>query len=175
MIWGAVAAVVVAGFLLTEISRTRQPAAVPVAKSPAPSELQLLARVDPPRYTATNLRSSASDRDEKFRAAMTKYAAGDYAAAANDLRGVDTAAARFYLSIADLMTGVVEEPVTMLRSIDEMGETPYLEQARFFLAKALLANHDIAGATKALEQTIALKGDRETEARELLERVHKLP
>ncbi len=42
-----------------------------------------------------------------------------------------------------------------------MTEEPYLEETRFFLAKALLAEKDVPGAVRALGQTVALAGDRE--------------
>jgi TolA-binding protein len=183
-VWAA-AAVVLAGVGIAAMRQFGQPAA-PVASAPAATaakvdaERVLLARVEPPNYTAAALRGSAGDRAENFAAAMAKFSGGDYRAAADGLRGLveggpETAAARFYLGVSDLMLDNWQEPVTLMRSIDAMGETPYLEQARFFLAKALLAGNDAGGAAKALEATIALKGDRETEARELLERVRKLP
>ncbi len=188
--WGAAAAVVIAGFGLAEMGRraprtevrTAQtnPAAAITVPGPSP-ELQLLARVDAPRYTAPNLRSAAPARDTQFRAAMAKYAAGEYAVAAEALRGLanggpETAAARFYLGICEMMTGDANDAAEHLRATASLGETPYLEEARFFLAKALLAKQDTAGATQALEQTIALTGDRETEARRLLEQLrHAAP
>jgi tetratricopeptide (TPR) repeat protein len=178
MLWGAAAAVLVAGFGLVEIPRVRQRVAAPVAKAPtvdAGAELLVLARVTAPQYTASNLRSASGNGEERFRAAMAKYSAGEYAAAAEGLRGMKTAAARFYLGIAELMTGNLEEAVTHLRDTAAMGETPYLEEAQFFLAKALLGEKNVAGAAVELEQTIALRGDREAEARRLLEQVRALP
>jgi tetratricopeptide (TPR) repeat protein len=175
--WGAVAALLLAGFGLVQMSRPRQPegTAHPVAVAESPSELRLLGQIEAPRYIPSNLRSGSGDRDQKFRAAMAKYTEGDYAAAAGELRGLDQAAARFYLGVCDIMIDNRDEAVSQLRSVEAMGETPYLEPARFFLAKALLANKDAAGAAQALEQTIALKGDREAEARRLLEQVRALP
>ncbi len=178
MLWGAAAALVVAGFGLAEMLRVRQRAETPVAKAPAVdagAELLLLARVAAPRYTASNLRSASGTGEERFRAAMAKYSAGEYGAAAEGLRGMETAAARFYLGIAELMTGKLDEAVTHLRDTVAMGETPYLEEAQFFLAKGLLGKKDVAGARLALEQTIALAGDREVEARRLVEQVRALP
>jgi hypothetical protein len=178
MMWGAAAAVLVAGFGLAEMLRVRQRAGAPVAKVAtvdAAGELQLLARVAAPRYTPSNLRNASGNRDEQFRAAMAKYSAGEYGAAAEGLRGMETAAARFYLGIAELMTGNLDEAVTHLRDTVAMGETPYLEEAQFFLAKALLGENDVASARLALGQTIALGGDREAEARRLLEQVRALP
>jgi len=176
-VWGAAAAAFVIALGLAAMWRTRQPAPPPApvaAVTPSP-ELTLLAKIDPPRYVAANLRSSTSAAEEKFRAAMEKYSVGDYRVAAAGLRGLQTPAARFYLGISDLMTGSPDEAIASLRAVDAMGETPYLEQARFFLAKALLASQNVSAAKQALEQTIALAGDREAEARLLLERVRQLP
>jgi hypothetical protein len=179
MLWGAAAAaVLVAGFGLVEMPRFRQRAESPAARAvtvDAAAEWQMLAQVAPPRYTASNLRSASGNGEERFRAAMAKYSARDYQAAAEGLRGLETAAARFYLGISDLMTGNSDEAVTHLRDTVGMGETPYLEEAQFFLAKALLGKKDAAGARLALEQTVALTGDREVEARRLLEQVRALP
>uniref|UniRef100_Q027U0 Uncharacterized protein n=1 Tax=Solibacter usitatus (strain Ellin6076) TaxID=234267 RepID=Q027U0_SOLUE len=174
MLWGAAAAVV-AGIGLVEIPRAHQRREAPAAVVDAGAELQVLARVAAPRYTASNLRSASGNRDEQFRAAMEKYSAGDYRATVEGLRGQETPAARFYLGIAELMTGNLDAAVTQLRDTVAMGETPYLEEARFFLAKSLLGKKDAAGAAAELEQTIALRGDRESEARRLLELVRALP
>ena len=57
--------------------------AAPVAKAPtvnAGAELLVLARVTAPQYTASNLRSASGNGEERFRAAMVKYSAGEYAA-----------------------------------------------------------------------------------------------
>jgi hypothetical protein len=172
--WSAIAAVLIAGFGLAVKQAPKAPRPKAIIAG-TPPEILLLARVDPPRYTPSNLRSASADRDQQCRAAMTKYAEGDYAGAAAGLRGLDTAAARFYLGIADLMTGRVDDAVTELRGTEAMGETPYLEEARFFLAKALLAKQDAAGAARSLEQTIALAGDRKAEATGLLEQLRRLP
>ena len=186
LVWGAAAAVLLVGAGVYETMRTRRPelaqtvaVAHPPIADPQP-ELDVLARVVPPVYTASNLRSSVAGREQKFRAAMAMYAGGDYADAAKALRpltegGPETAAARFYLAVADLLAGNSDEATAQLRSVDAMGETPYQEQARFFLAKALLASRDVAGAAQALQRTIQLRGDREAEARQLLEQVLALP
>ena len=173
-VWGAVAAMVVVGLGIAAMWRSGRPAAQPIARVPERGpDLQLLAKVEPPKYTASTLRSGLGDADAQFRAAMEQYGRGEYAAAAEGLRAVaeSGAAARFYLAISDLMTGKAAEAADQLRAVVGMGDGPYLEQAQFFLAKALLAQNDAAGAKQALERTIALKGDRETEARGLLEQL----
>jgi hypothetical protein len=111
---------------------------------------------------------------------MEKYTNRDYAASAETLRslatgGPESAAPRFYLAIDDLVTGNPSEADAQLRAVESMGETPYLEEARFFRAKALLATRDVPDATRELEETVALKGDRETEARRILEQLRRLP
>ena len=87
----------------------------------------------------------------------------------------DAAGPRFYLGVCDLLTGRTDEAVADLRGVIGLGESPYLEQARFFLAKALLTKQDLAGASKELELTIQLGGDRAAESRLLLDQVRALP
>ena len=89
--------------------------------------------------------------------------------------GSDSAALRFYLGVCDLLTGQAADAAGHLRRADGFGQTAYQEEARFFLAKALLATGDTQGAIQALERTAALAGDREAKARMLLEQVRALP
>jgi hypothetical protein len=149
------------------------------ASSARERTLQLLARVEPPPYTATTLRGSEDTSDRRFRAAMARYTQGDYAAAANGLKEMLTGAAdgagpRFYLGVCDLLTGQMDDAVTQFRRVETFGETPYLEPGRFYLAKALLAKRDLAEAQRALVLTTELAGDKEAEARRLLEQVRAL-
>ena len=141
MAWGAAAAMLLAGVGLVELGRQKPAASpAPVAasspQSPAPLQtlarmVQTLARVQPPVYTpricgaqpGTVTEVPRSD-GEVFRRGLR---GGALALRGMVAGGLETASARFYLSIADLMTGTVQEPVTLLRSIDAMGETPYLE------------------------------------------------
>jgi TolA-binding protein len=188
--WVAIAAALIAVVGLTTLALLRRkpvqpvPVAIVAPPSGAPgansAALQLLARAEPPRYIPSKLRGAPGASADAFRAAMELYSHGDYGAAAEALRPLatpspDAAAPLFYLGICDLMTGNAPAAAVELRRVEALGDTPYLEPARFFLAKALLAKEDVAGAAAALELTIQLKGDRETEARQLLARLRALP
>jgi tetratricopeptide (TPR) repeat protein len=177
---GAAAAIVIIGLVLgSRTWRTPSPS-VPVAKQDSRAEaLRLLARVEPPRYTPSVLRGSGDPAERQFRTAMQSYSQGDYASAAEGLKSalagrLDGAAPRFYLGICDLLTGRLDDAIADLRQVNSMGRTLYLEQARFYLAKALLAKQDVAGAVRELELATEIAGDREMEIRRLLEQVRAL-
>jgi TolA-binding protein len=108
-----------------------------------------------------------------FQAAMAKYKMEDYAGAASALRSVtaaqpDFAAARFYLGISLLLTGDRISGIEELRGVTDSGDSAYLERARFYLAKGLIAEHDIHRAQQQLENLIAQHGDLEKQAAALL-------
>jgi len=135
--------------------------------------LARLAEVSPPVYTPASLRSAPSPAVRRFREAMESYARGDHAGA---LPGLEEAAAMdaalpqvpFFLGACRLLTGDVDGAISAWRTVVALGESAYLEEARFYLAKALLRRRDVAEARVELEATMALAGDREAEARDLL-------
>ncbi len=108
-----------------------------------------------------------------FQAAMAQYAAKDYDGAASALRMItdknpDFAPARFYLGIALLLSGSRIAGIEELRALTEAPGGAYLERARFYLAKALIGEHDIPRAQKQLEAVIERHGDLEKKAAALL-------
>jgi tetratricopeptide (TPR) repeat protein len=150
--------------------------APPAAPNPEPPSLALLARVDPPPYSQPNLRGATTEAASRFRAAMQLYSRQDYRAAAEALTvaaRLDPSAAgpRFYLGICRLLLGQPDAAAGELRRVISLGASRYVEPAHFYLAKALLAQEDTAGAAAELNETIRLSGDREKDARELLERL----
>jgi len=111
-----------------------------------------------------------------FRAAMAKYTQQDYAAAARALRTVadskpDLAAARFYLGISLLLSDNRIAGIQELRTLTMSGDNPYLERARFYLAKGLIAERDIPRAQQQLQDLIAQHGDLEKQATALLTQI----
>jgi TolA-binding protein len=141
------------------------------ATSPIPDErYELLAAFEAPAYVAE------PGAPKSFQAAMTQYGKQDYAGAASTLRSVtnakpDFAAARFYLGISLLLAGDRISGIQELRALTEAGDSPYLERARFYLAKGLIAEHDIRRAQKQLEDLIAQHGDLEKQAAALLAQI----
>jgi TolA-binding protein len=133
-----------------------------------PETIALLARFDPPEYDAAE-RAQASP---EFRAAMKRYRTHDYAVAAMGLRAVTEAQpqsveARFYLAICLLLTNDRPGGIQLLKDVTAGGETPYLESARFYLAKALLSEGNLAGADLQLRIIVEMHGKLEKQAQAL--------
>ena len=108
-----------------------------------------------------------------FREAMVPYAAGDCASAIPALGralAIDAALmpARFYLAVCELREGRTDAAVEKLQRIAAAGESPYLEDAHFFLAKARIRQNDLTAARAELARVVALRGDRRAEASRLL-------
>ena len=136
--------------------------------SPLPEEVQRLARVTPPPASTTQLRSAAGSR-VTFREGMSRYRIGDYAAAIplleRALRDEPSAEdARFYLAASELLIGDARRAIVTLMPIAERPESPYAEESRFLIAKACLQVNDIPSATDMLNRTIAMHGERASEA-----------
>lgn len=144
--------------------------------TPAAPDLSALAQIQPPPFTAPRLRTTATSAQREFRAAMALYVAADYAGAAAGLRRAveldkSLVAASFYLAICVLQGGQTDEGVALLQRVIAAGESPYLEDAHFFLAKARIRQGDAAAARSELTHVIALDGDRRAEAGQLLARL----
>lgn len=141
------------------------------ATSAIPDErYELLAAFQPPEYTPDPA------APKSFPAAMAKYAKQDYAGTASALRTVadskpDFVAARFYLGVSLLLSGNRIEGIQELRALTMAGDNPYLERARFYLAKGLIAEHDIARAQQQLQDLIAQHGHLEKQATVLLSQI----
>ena len=130
--------------------------------------IALLARFEPPEYeTADNAEGS-----HEFRAAMEHYRKRDYAGAVSGLRAPAEAQpqsveARFYLAICLLLTNDRPGGIQLLQDVIAAGNTPYLEPARFYLAKALLSEGKIAGADLQLRIVIEMHGKLDKQAQVL--------
>jgi hypothetical protein len=152
----------------------------PQSATPPVVALNVLARVAAPPYAPATLRGPQDDAAAKFGAAMRLYVKRDYAGA---IPGLAAAAAlrpdvphyAFFLAVCDLMTDRVEPAVTGLQQTIAIGESPYLEEAHFYLAKARLRQGDVRAAREELELTIERHGRLEADARKLLAGVNALP
>jgi hypothetical protein len=110
---------------------------------------------------------------KSFQAAMALYNKQDYAGASSALRPVADAnpgfpAARFYLGVSLLLSGDHIAGIQELRALTMAGDSAYLERGRFYLAKALIAEHDMARAQEQLQALIAQHGGLEKQAAALL-------
>ncbi|MBK9091163.1 MAG: tetratricopeptide repeat protein [Holophagales bacterium] len=180
ILWmAAVAAVLVLGSgAALYLARGATPLAEPESGAKTATMAEL-ARVDPPRWTPTRLRGAENEAGRRFREAMELYAKGEWSAALPALREasrLDPQASHvsFYLGACALLAGHRAEAVESLRRVVSLGETPFLEESRFYLAKAYLGASDIAAARAELQATVELGGPRLDEARKLLEELETI-
>jgi tetratricopeptide (TPR) repeat protein len=188
--WLAIAASVllVVGLSWWTIRRSaeRTIAHVPASANPLPASpdrraatLELLARVDPPAYRLSNLRGSAGAAEVRFLAAMEPYRKGDYRSALPALEAAarhDPTAGgpRFFAGICQLIQGQPDQANASFERVISLGESPYLEKAHFYQAKAYLLKRDLAAAARALDATVRLKGDLEGESLLLLQQLRQV-
>ena len=182
----AAAVVVLAVGVIREVARV--PVSAPVT-APAPNielpptapgarpaegpDLQALGAIELPRFDAPRLRTNPTASRRVFLQAMERYERGDCQGA---LAGLETAAqqdaksvpARFFLAVCSLQLDRNADAVRYLADVVKLGESPYLEDAHFFLAKAHIRLGDLAAARRELASVIALDGDRLREASTLL-------
>lgn len=145
---------------------------VPGTGAPEPVVWARLAGIRPAAWTAPRLRGGQSEAERRFEGGMQRYARADYAgaipllAAAADLDPQDPGA-RFFLGVSRLLEGQVDEGIAALRGTVALGSSPYLEEARIYIARADLLKGNPDAALQELEEAIRLQGDLEPEAREL--------
>lgn len=156
--------VVALGVLFWQAKQSRRDQGAKTITRPAeiPAErYQLLARFEPlPPSTSAQLRT-----------AMDRYRQRDYAGAINILRAQNSTEAHFYLGICDLLTNNQADGIRELHSVIDAGESPYLEQSYFYLAKGLLGGGDVNAAKHELEAVVAMHGALEKPARALLAQI----
>jgi len=174
------------------------PPAQTAQSTPVEPSLVELARFDPPIYTPVVLRgaqdegvpkvrtpSPAVDRGaqyeatSKFRGAMKQYQKRDYTHAITGLRTAARLNAKepstiFFLGVSYLLADQTDAGIEVLRHSVALGDTPYLEESHYYLAKAFLRKGDLAAARRELQQVVHLEGDHEDEARRLLEQLEAL-
>ena len=149
------------------LGRTANAAPPPMRHIP-PERLALLAHFEPPEYDAADNTETSPD----FRAAMEHYRKRDYTGAVSGLRASAQAEpqsvpARFYLAICLLLTNDRPAGIQLLKDVTAAGNTPYLESARFYLAKALLSEGNLAGADLQLRIIFEMHGKLEKQAQAL--------
>lgn len=97
----------------------------------------------PPIYLGVPVRQAPARPDSVFAEAMTLYAAADFASASAALaRAVDAGAgpvpAEFFRGASLMMLDRPEEAATAFAAVIGAGDSPYLSEAHFYRAKALL-------------------------------------
>lgn len=150
-VYSAAAAVLViaaAAVLWWQLGRPGRPQGGEKATSPS---LLMLAGIKPPIYIPPALRGAQDEAAERFRAGMMLYQEGRYDAAIPDLEAAsdlnpEGPGIRFFLGICLLLTGQTEAGIGELRTTISLGESVYLEEAHFYLGKALLGRGDVGRA-----------------------------
>jgi len=164
-------------------SRAERPEASQSPTPPPPltagPSLEQLARVEAPLYQPLTLRGAPDEATSRFQAGMARYQQADYPAAVAELRGAaaltpDAAHTRFFLGISHLMAGQDIAAIAELRATTALGDSPYLEEAHWYLAKALLRQKRLPAAEAELRTLIQLQGTGTTEARTLLAAIQRL-
>ena len=163
-------------------SVAHSPAQPPAASEPTSASavpLEQLVRVEPPRYEPLRLRGVPDEATARFQRGMEQYGKADYGRAADDLREAveldpDATHARFFLGMSYLLVGQDNAAINQLQSTIALGDSAYLEEAHFYLAKSFLRQKDLSAAEMQLKALIELRGPRMADARQLLAEVQRL-
>lgn len=163
-----------------------------VVSRQADPERQLLAsnrdlgEVNPLPYRPSVLRGGNEDSAERFRQSMESYVKHDYRQTVAGLSSipvavpgngkpeehVSDAGVQLYLGISQLMLNQNVDAIRSLGRAAAYGDTPYLENAHFFWAKALIRQKQYGEAAERLKRAVQLKGDRQADAQHLLEQLN---
>jgi hypothetical protein len=113
-----------------------------------------------PIYLGQAVRGTATPADSIFSAAMAAYDDRHYGDAAAGLTralaaGVDSPPALFFLGASELLTNRPADAAAAFQRVLALGETPYLPEAHYYRAKALLQLGDPAAALAELAQVPA--------------------
>jgi len=156
----AAAAVLILGFIGIRwgLKSNSSPAIPPTqtAKSvPAGPSLSELARFDPPNYTQSVFRGNQDKAMREFRLAMKRYQQSDYTNAITGLHAAVKLNPKdpgplFFLGVSHLLANQTDHGVAVLQQCIALGDTPYLEEAHYYLAKAFLRKGDALAARQEL-------------------------
>lgn len=149
----------------------------PPLTAPRPS-LEALARVEPAPYEPLTFRSVTAEA-APFRRGMEHYRQADYRGAIVDLRAAqeldpEAPHVHFFLGVSHLLLGEDADAVDQLRTTIALGDSPYLEEAHLYLAKAFLRQKNLDAAERQLRELIALGGSSSGEARRLITQLGRL-
>jgi len=141
--------------------------------------LARLAHADPPRYSPSVLRGAYDEATLLFEDGMTSYAAADYAAAVPILRQAakaDTSRTdiAFFLAASELMERDFVAARSGFEGVLAHGETPFAQEAHYYLAKIALASNDIDQARTELGDVVAAGGPLATKANSMLAELREL-
>ena len=166
------------------------PKAVPATTPETPQLMASnvdLGAVTPLAYRPSALRGATEDAGQRFQQVMTSYLSHDYRQVVAGLSSIPVAVpgsgrpedhitdagVQLYLGVSQLMLNQNGDAVRSLRRAAAYGDTPYLENAGFFLAKALIRQMQFAEASRELRRVADLGGDRQAEARQLIAKLNQ--
>jgi hypothetical protein len=186
--FGAIAALLVLGFIGVRAIRRPAPPAIAITKPAVapngsrPSSQQPLvsaaishlADLSLPAFEAPHLRGQ--DGDANFDAGMKAYSAHDCGRAVELLSRVETqsddaVAAKFYTGVCEMDEGKLAAASASLGKVAGARDSAQQEAAIYYLAQIALAREDATTARHYLARTIALHGDFEQRARAELKRI----
>lgn len=138
-----------------------------------------LAKIEPPKYQPLKFRGTADEATLRFQSGMGRYQRADYRAAAAELEAAATIAPdaphiRFFLGICRLMLGNDDAAIAQFQATIAIGDSPYLEEARLYLAKAYLRRKQLGAAEMQLKKLTELRGPHSNEAGRLLTKMETL-
>lgn len=159
---------------------TTPPLPPPTAASPDTSKpsLEQLARVEPAPYEPLTFRAVPDEATARFQQGMNRYGQADFRGAITDLKAAadlepDAPHIRFFLGVSQLLAGETRSAIDSLHAAVAIGDSPYLEEAHLYLAKAYLRRGDPGAAEQELKRVASLNGPRREEANRLLNRVER--
>jgi TolA-binding protein len=119
-------------------------AAIVIARSAPSAALTALGDVlEPPVYLGIAVRGTPGRADSVFSVAMNAYVARKYSDSVDGLRaalaaGQDSVPTEFFLGASLLLSGDSRGAAATFNRVVAKGETPYLDEAQLYEAKALL-------------------------------------
>jgi tetratricopeptide (TPR) repeat protein len=128
-------------------------------------EIAGLGRVtQPPVYLGVPVRQAPARPDSAFGAAMSAYALGDYTDAVTGLEdalasGAGPVPAEFFRGASLLMLDRPADAELAFSAIIEAGESPYLGEAHYYRAKALLSLGRVDEAQRELRAAMSADSD----------------
>jgi len=189
---GAIAAMLVIGFLgfrayeigrhtATPVIAKASPTPLPAQITPAPSipavstEVASLADLSLPPYKAMRLRGP--EAASAFAEGMTAYTRHDCRGAVKSLSQVpkqdeNELAAEFYTGVCKMKLGDMVAATAQLQQVANAGDSPQQEASLYYLAQVSLAGKNTEQARQYLVRAIALHGEFERRARVELDKLH---
>lgn len=145
-----------------------------------PQGVESLGQVrQPPVYLGVPVRQEPASADSLFDAAMLLYVANDYSAAASLLRGAREAGAdpvpsNFFLGACFLLLDRPEEAAETFGDVLQAGSSPYLAEAHYYRAKALLRLGEVEMALGDLRAAATSAGEISSAASSLADSLEAL-